>query len=186
VRIISGEYKNRKIHSGSLDTNSLRPASDRTRETLFNILTHRIDLEGMNCFDLFAGTGAYGFEALSRGAAYCTFIDNTPASIELIEKTAADLGCADRVKTIRADVLEFLKTCGTLSNIIIFADPPYSYAGYENLIRLVFSGKFKVFVLEFPKSALQLISELIRSTPDDYIVIDRNIGSTYLKIIISR
>lgn len=177
MRIIGGEYKSRRIYSAPAGTSKgFRPASDRTRETVFNILTHRIELDNAVCLDLFSGTGAYGFEAISRRAASCDFVEISSRAIELIRKTSNELGCVNKINIIKSEVIKFLKS-NTFSYDIIFADPPYKYNKYAELIRLVFKRKFRVFILEHSKDAE------INDIPDGLNIINKSIGRTRIKII---
>jgi 16S rRNA (guanine966-N2)-methyltransferase len=98
-----------------------RPTSDRTREALFSMLASRIgSFEGLEVADIFAGSGALGLEALSRGAARCTFVDNDRAAVEAIRKNLAALGA---VGDIRAGGAEHLRLSAPLD--LVFLDPPY-------------------------------------------------------------
>ena len=177
MRIISGEYKSRKIYSDST-ARKLRPASDKTRETLFNILAHRIELDGLKCLDLFSGTGAYGFEAISRGASSCDFVDVSGKALEVIRRTAEELGCSGRVHAIKADSLGYIINNSVVYDII-FADPPYDSDKYIELIGLVLKKNFKVFVLECSKRTLQELSGY--NQINEFKVIDKIIGRTSLK-----
>lgn len=126
VRIIGGVWRGKKIPVAK-DVDALRPTPNRIRETLFNWLMH--DIHESHCLDAFAGTGALGFEALSRGAATVTFCENAkPASLSL-KKNATSLKCADQTIIISND---FLKTRFSQKFDIIFLDPPF----YKNLIPL--------------------------------------------------
>ena len=129
LRIISGKYRGRKLKSPtSLQT---RPTSDRLRETLFNILATRI--KGARFLDLCAGSGAVGIEALSRGAAHATFVDQSRRMCALIEANLVTLGVAeDESEVVCAEAAEFLRrlakktpTKGEALDIIFF-DPPYA------------------------------------------------------------
>ncbi len=184
MRIISGIYKSRKIHSG-ISSKGYRPSSDRTRETLFNILTHRIDLQGASCLDLFAGSGAYGFEALSRGASKCDFVEKSSSAIPLIRKTSEELGCENRTAIIKSDALEYLREDDNSNHDIIFADPPYEYPHYMELFRLVLLKKFKVFVLECSKQTLKALSNDTPIYKNKFTIIDKIIGRTCLRIFIT-
>ena len=85
---------------------ALRPTSDRARESIFNILAHGIegfDINGISVVDVFAGTGALGIEAVSRGAAHATFIDNHPAALSCVRENAAAIGEENQVICIKAD-----------------------------------------------------------------------------------
>jgi 16S rRNA (guanine966-N2)-methyltransferase len=97
VRIIAGEWRGRPLAAPpGMDT---RPTADRVRETLFSMLTSRIgSFEGLRVADLFAGSGALGFEALSRGAATATFVESDPRALAAIRANAAKLGATSRIK----------------------------------------------------------------------------------------
>lgn len=125
IRIIAGTLRSRLIHVP--DEASLRPTPNRVRETLFNWL--RDDLNGAHCLDLFAGSGALGFEALSRGASSVTFVEKVPRIMHYLKKNAEDLKLTD-AKYMQADTLVFLKKSPPTPFDIVFIDPPYA----ENLV----------------------------------------------------
>ena len=119
VRIIGGLWRSRLIEFP--DAADLRPTPDRVRETLFNWLGR--DLTGMACLDLFAGSGALGFEALSRGAASVVMVEKHPAALRALRENARKLGAAN-LTLIRGDALEFAG--GARSRFdVVFVDPPY-------------------------------------------------------------
>src|SRR5918997_3184556 len=97
VRIIAGEWRGRRLRTPpGMDT---RPTADRVRETLFSMLVSRIGLfNGLRVADLFAGSGALGFEALSRGAEFACFVENDSKAAAAIRANATDLGALDRVQ----------------------------------------------------------------------------------------
>ena len=119
VRIIGGLWRSRLIEFP--DAADLRPTPDRVRETLFNWLGQ--DLSGMACLDLFAGSGALGFEALSRGAASVIMVESNPAVMRALRDNAQKLG-ATGLTVVRGDALEFAR--GARSRFdVVFVDPPY-------------------------------------------------------------
>ncbi len=119
VRIIGGLWRSRLIEFP--DAADLRPTPDRVRETLFNWLGR--DLTGMVCLDLFAGSGALGFEALSRGAASVIMVEKNPAVLRALRDNAQKLG-ATGLTVVRGDALEFVR--GARSRFdVVFVDPPY-------------------------------------------------------------
>lgn len=125
MRIIAGELRGRKLVAPP--GGWTRPTADRTRETLFSMLVSRLgSFEGLRVADLYAGSGALGFEALSRGAAAVTFVDNDPAAIQAIRANATGLGVADR-SDIRP--LSATKLAPAQPFDLIFADPPYAPGG---------------------------------------------------------
>jgi 16S rRNA (guanine966-N2)-methyltransferase len=124
MRIVAGEWRGRKLvaPAGQLT----RPTADRTRETLFSMLASRIgDFEGLRVADLYAGSGALGLEALSRGAAHATFVETDRAALKAIEANVAALKASDRT-AIRAMSAVTLPAGGPFD--LIFADPPYAPA----------------------------------------------------------
>ncbi len=131
LRIIGGTYRSRKLTFPSIP--GLRPTGDRIRETLFNWLAPHI--VGSNCLDLFAGSGALGIEALSRGARTVTFVDSSQLVCETIRNNLNILD-PELIKTGRASVIcanspQWLSTADTTTQFnIVFLDPPFS----DNLI----------------------------------------------------
>lgn len=127
MRVIAGKYRSRPLQS--LPGMDIRPTADRLRETLFNVLCagNPAALEGTNWVDLFAGTGAVGIEALSRGAVQVTFVECSAKAAELIEKNLGSLGLKAGFKVLRSDAATALRKMGAwLSSAqFIFLDPPY-------------------------------------------------------------
>lgn len=125
MRIVGGEFRGRNLVApGSRD---IRPSSDRLRETLFDILSHRHGdhLVGARVLDLFAGTGALGLEALSRGAAFTLFVEDSVAARGLVRRNIETLGLTGRTRIFRRDATR-LGDAGTVSPFdLVFVDPPY-------------------------------------------------------------
>ena len=119
VRIIGGAWRSRIVHFPPRP--DLRPTPDRVRETLFNWLGQ--DLTGKSCLDLFAGSGALGFEAASRGARRVVMVERDPAVLRALEASRAALD-ATAVEVRRADALEFLRANDDVYDVV-FVDPPY-------------------------------------------------------------
>ena len=119
VRIIGGVWRSRILEFP--DAEDLRPTPDRVRETLFNWLGR--DLTGMACLDLFAGSGALGFEALSRGAALVVMIEKNPAALRALRDNARKLD-ATGLTVVRGDALEFVRSARSRFDVV-FVDPPY-------------------------------------------------------------
>jgi 16S rRNA (guanine966-N2)-methyltransferase len=122
MRIIAGTYRGR-ILTGPRDL-SVRPTTDRAKQTIFDILTNRIDFEGLKVLDLFAGTGSLGLEAISRGAASVTFVDSSRDALALLKKNVTALQCDDRCTLYQADVFWYLKNTQAQYDVA-FVDPPY-------------------------------------------------------------
>jgi 16S rRNA (guanine966-N2)-methyltransferase len=122
VRIIAGEWRGRPLQAPAGMTT--RPTADRVRETLFSMLASRLGtFEGLSVADLFAGSGALGFEALSRGASSATFVESDPEATRAIRANAEVLRSQDRIRLIGGSALK-LPRAGPFD--LIFADPPYA------------------------------------------------------------
>ena len=119
LRIIAGEWRRRRIYFDS--STELRPTTDAARETLFNWLQNRI--EGAVCLDLFAGSGALGFEALSRGAGEVVLVDSNRRCIKSLHQTANELQ-TERCTIIHRNAMDYLQRCNRNFDIV-FLDPPY-------------------------------------------------------------
>ena len=123
IRIIAGEYRGRRIKVASRP--GLRPTPDRVRETLFNWLGQWLD--GQSCLDLFAGSGALGFEAASRGAARVVMIESDRAAFSALETARSKIG-ARAVELVRGDAYEYLARGGEAGGErfdVVFLDPPF-------------------------------------------------------------
>ncbi|QIK39404.1 16S rRNA (guanine(966)-N(2))-methyltransferase RsmD [Pontivivens nitratireducens] len=125
MRIVGGEFRGRALAAlGKGDAAAhLRPTTDRVRETLFNILRAYDLPQGARVLDLFAGTGALGLEALSRGAVHLTAVDNGAKASSLLRRNVEVLGVPDRTRIIRRDARKLFVT--DTPNDLIFLDPPY-------------------------------------------------------------
>lgn len=141
MRIISGEYRGRKL-TAPKDANITRPTADRTRETLFSMLTSRLgSFEDLHILDLFAGTGALGLEALSRGASHCLFVEQDRMAAKALENNVAHLGAQDKATLRMASVLG-IGTAHRPADVVLM-DPPYgSNAGAVALDKLGRLGWF--------------------------------------------
>jgi 16S rRNA (guanine966-N2)-methyltransferase len=120
VRVIAGAWRGRPLSAPP--GTATRPTSDRAREGLFSMLASRLgSFEGLHVADLFAGTGALGLEALSRGAAHCTFVEKDRQALDILKRNIATLGAEGR-SDVRAQAVEHvaLPPCD-----LIFMDPPY-------------------------------------------------------------
>ena len=127
MRIIAGKYRSRPL--ASLPGLDIRPTSDKLRETLFNVLCggNPHALEGTTWFDLYAGTGAVGIEALSRGAAQVNFVESSPKATALIQKNLRKLGIEDGIQILKTDVAAALRRWESTETPgeFFFMDPPY-------------------------------------------------------------
>jgi 16S rRNA (guanine(966)-N(2))-methyltransferase RsmD len=125
MRVIAGIYRSRPLRSmPGLD---LRPTADRLRETLFNVLTagNPSALAGTMWVDLFAGTGAVGIEALSRGAAMVHFVESSAKAVELVQKNLQSLGITKNFEVLRQDAVRAIGALKKAKADFVFLDPPY-------------------------------------------------------------
>ena len=141
MRIVAGKFKGREIKGPA--SGATRPTSDRVRESIFNILTHGIDgfeLEDMRVMDLFAGTGALGLEAISRGAKFCCFVEEDAGARGVIRANADTCGVIGQTRIWRRDAAD-LGPCAPQSPYgLVFADPPYGKGLGEKAIASVLKG----------------------------------------------
>jgi 16S rRNA (guanine966-N2)-methyltransferase len=132
MRIVAGAHRGRALVAPK--GHSTRPTADRARQAIFNILDHAPWAPGLHdirVLDLFAGSGALGIEALSRGAAYCLFIDTDPAAREAIESNIASLRLNDRAGVARADATRLGSPPPEGRFDLVFLDPPYNRSMIE-------------------------------------------------------
>lgn len=149
MRIIAGEWRGRKLTAPRGD--ATRPTADRTRETLFSMLTSRLgSFEDLRVADLFAGSGALGLEALSRGAAHCLFVEQERGALDAIKGNIAHLDCRQRT-AIEAGSVMGLRAASAPYDLLL-ADPPYRTGAGEvaldRLLRLGWIGEATWIALE--------------------------------------
>lgn len=151
MRIISGKFKGRRITPPQNIT--ARPTTDFAKESLFNLLNNRIDLEDIDVLDLFSGTGSISLECVSRGAREVIAIEMAQRQADFIRKTCTQLNISN-IRLLRTDVFHFLESC-KIQFDFIFADPPYDLPALPTLPQIIFErGLLKeegVFVLEHPE-----------------------------------
>lgn len=177
MRIVAGEWRRRLLKAPPGE--ATRPTSDRTRETLFNMLASRLgSFEGLAVADLFAGSGALGLEALSRGAATCLFVEQDPAAIRALRANIAALRAQDRCAVQAGSVL----TLGPARQAydLLLLDPPYgSGAGavaLDRLARLGWIGEATWVALETAKSEPAQVKTL-------EIEAERTVGAARLTLL---
>ncbi len=135
MRIISGQYGGRRLSPPKNIT--ARPTTDFAKESLFNLLNNRMDFEGIDMLDLFAGTGGIGIECISRGAREVTAVEIAHVQQNWIISCCKQLGIRN-LSVIRGDVFKFVSACRTKYDLI-FADPPYALDRIEELPELTLS-----------------------------------------------
>lgn len=136
MRVIGGQFKGRRFTAPSHI--KARPTTDFAREGLFNLLTHRVELNGISVLDLFAGTGAVSYEFASRGAELIIAIDKDNVAFNCIKKNCAQMGIT-QIHTIRMDALRYVRDAKRGFDIV-FADPPYSLEIHEKLHSQLMEG----------------------------------------------
>ena len=125
MRIVGGRWRGRSLKGPSSD--AIRPTSDRLRETIFNILQHSYGdpVEGARVLDLFAGTGAMGLEALSRGAAFALFVDDGAQARGIIRENVESLGAGGATRLFRRDATRMGAAAPNAPFSLVLCDPPY-------------------------------------------------------------
>lgn len=181
MRIVGGKFKGHGLFGPA--SGATRPTSDRVRESLFNILAHGIEgfeIEGARVMDLFAGTGALGLEALSRGGKFCQFIDEGSDARSVIRRNADALGAIGLCKIWRRDATK-LGPCAPQSSFdLVFIDPPYNKGLGEKAMASLMEGGWlaagAVVVLE--EAAKAVVGEVTGLSKID----ERTYGDTVVRI----
>ncbi|MEQ1499583.1 MAG: 16S rRNA (guanine(966)-N(2))-methyltransferase RsmD [Novosphingobium sp.] len=177
LRIIAGQWRARKIVTPAGETT--RPTADRTRETLFSMLASRLgSFEGLAIADLFAGSGALGFEALSRGAASCIFVEQDPAAIRALRSNISNLQASPQCDVRATSVLSLGPAKAPLDLILL--DPPYQTGAGEvaldKLQRLGWIGPATWISLETAHNEVPSIKGLQMSA-------DRKVGKARITLL---
>lgn len=130
VRVVAGDLRGRRIESPTGD--ATRPTTDKVREAVFNALVSLGAVEGARVMDLFAGTGAMGIEALSRGAAHCVFVEQDRAALAVLRTNLDKLGVADRSTVVAGDAASPLVSAHAADIVVV--DPPYGYDNWAGVL----------------------------------------------------
>ncbi|MEK9139233.1 MAG: 16S rRNA (guanine(966)-N(2))-methyltransferase RsmD [Bacteroidota bacterium] len=138
MRVITGLYKGRVLKT--VKDLSVRPATDRVKQTIFDMLANRIEMEGATVLDLFAGSGSLGIEALSRGARHVTFVESNADALDFIEENVRVLDCEEATEIVSMDAMQFLRRSQEHYDLI-FADPPYEYEETAGIPSVVFQDR---------------------------------------------
>lgn len=157
VRIIGGKYRGKKLPVLTVD--GLRPTPDRVKETLFNWLMH--DIHNARCLDAFAGSGALGLEAFSRGATQVTLIERAPSAYQHLKKMIAQFA-SNQLTLLNTDALSYLTQCKEQFDII-FLDPPFASNLLLTCITLIETNQ-----LLAPRGLLYIESPQVISMNNDY------------------
>jgi 16S rRNA (guanine966-N2)-methyltransferase len=176
MRIVAGRFRGAALATPR--GQDIRPTSDRVREAVFNILVHGlgVDLEGARVLDLFAGTGALGFEALSRGAAFALFVEESAEARGLLRRNAEALGVMGITKIYRRDATRLGEAGPQAPFGLVFADPPYGKALGEAALASATAGGW------LTQDAVAVIEETAGAEltlPEGFALLDQRIyGST--------
>jgi 16S rRNA (guanine966-N2)-methyltransferase len=181
MRIVGGDLRGRPLAAPR--SAAIRPTTDRTRESLFNILSHGFPdkFEGTRVLDLFSGTGALGLEALSRGARFCLFVEESVEGRALLRANIETLGLQGRTKVFRRDATR-LGEPGTMEPFdLLLADPPYGRGLGERALAAALDGGW------LKPDALVVIEEDAEApfVPDPRleIVDERRFGGTFIRLL---
>ena len=178
MRVISGEYKGRKLYSPQTD--DVRPTTDRVKEAIFSILAP--DIDDTVVLDLFAGSGSLGIEALSRGAAFVYFCDNSERSISLVRQNVEMLDISEKASIINCDYRK-VKTRISKKVDIVLIDSPYHLCDYPDILISLRDGEF------LSDSALIVIERVSKSggydVPDMFSLIKtKKYGNTEVDVLL--
>lgn len=180
VRIVGGEFRGRALAAPK--TQAIRPTTDRSRESLFNILSHSYPeaLDGTRVLDLFAGTGAVGIEALSRGARSAVFVESGVEGRGVIQKNIENFGLQGRTRLFRRDATK-LGASGTMGAFdLVFADPPYGKGLGDMALASAARGGW------IAQGALVVLEEEISAQPDPgqgfQLLDSRAFGDTIMRL----
>ena len=181
MRIVAGRYRGRPL--ASPPDGRIRPTSDRVRQSLFDLLAHAsygIDLEGRHVIDLFAGTGALGIEALSRGAATCLFVETDATARGLIRENIDGLGLGGTTRIFRRDATDLGPTTLAAGYDLALIDPPYGQGLADKALASLSAGRW------LKSGALAVVEERLASDitwPEAFEMLDeRRYGDTVLRV----
>jgi 16S rRNA (guanine966-N2)-methyltransferase len=183
LRVISGDKKGERLFS--LKRRKIRPTSDKVKGAIFNILSYGLgfgqSLEGKKVLDLFAGSGALGLEALSRGAEEVVFVDNSSASLILARKNLKKLGFENKGRMVKKEILRFLRSENKIASggfDLILADPPYGKGLCQKLSEILAEKSFLnadgILVMEHHKK------EKIEEKKNFVLLQERKYGDTLI------
>lgn len=181
MRIVAGKFRGKQLETPKSD--AIRPTSDRAREAVFSIIGSRLgpNLDGLYVLDLFAGTGAMGLEALSRGAAHCVFVDTGIEARGLIRGHIESFGLGGQTKLLKRDATDLGPVERMRPADLVFCDPPYGKGLGEKAIASALSGGW------IAADALMLIEDdsdaVIVAPPGTEIIDRRDYGSTAITFL---
>ena len=170
MRVIGGDARGRRLQAPP--TSRTRPTTDRVRESVFTALGSRIDLEGATVLDLFAGSGAMGIEALSRGAARAVFVDRDRRAVETIRANLGATGLGTRAEVVCSDVSAHLRSVPKIAPDVVFCDPPYAFDEWDALLGCLSAP---LVVVESDRPVTPLHWDVVR---------ERRYGTTFVMFVV--
>lgn len=170
--MIAGTCRGRRLQAPA--GTATRPTADRVREAIFDVLGSREPVGGLRVLDLFAGSGAMGIEALSRGAAGAVFVDRSAEALSAVRGNLAALGLEERARVVRADVLMWLATQDAPAELV-FCDPPYGFDRWSELLELLDGEPGRLAVLES--------SQPVELSPRWEVVRQKRYGGTLVTVV---
>ncbi|MFA6455670.1 MAG: 16S rRNA (guanine(966)-N(2))-methyltransferase RsmD [Bacteroidota bacterium] len=135
MRVIAGKYKNRRLET--VPDNSVRPATDKVKGAIFNVLQSRVNWTTAKVLDLYAGSGSVGIEALSRGATNCIFVEKSRNALQFLKSNIESIGADHEANVIYGDVDQFIEST-RMTFTVIFADPPYALEALKDIPNKIF------------------------------------------------
>lgn len=182
MRVVAGRFRGRALQAP--DDMTIRPTSDRVRESVFNVLMHGIadfSLAGARVIDLFAGTGALGIEAVSRGAKYCLFVEEAPEARALIRKNVEALGLTGETRIFRRDATDLGPAGNMDAYSLAFMDPPYGKGLGEKALAILADGKW---LMPGAVCVLEERAGLSVEIPPAFTILDtRSYGDTEIRFL---
>ena len=176
MRIISGRLKGSSLYISKDKT--IRPLKDLARESIFNVLNHSnkilFQLEKSNILDLYAGTGSFGLECLSRKARHVCFVENEKSAIKVLEKNIEKLDIRKKTKVFFKDAMNLIekRNIVNLKFDLIFCDPPFKFSDISKLIQLIFNNNLLnengIIILHRNKTTVEKL-------PDYFSILDERI-----------
>ena len=186
MRIVAGELKGMNL--SQTVSMSTRPTADSVRESIFNILEARIELEGKDVADLYAGTGALGIESFSRGAGEVTFIETDKNACSTIAENIVNVekrivGASKKLNVIRTPVLTFVQAPANQSRFeLVLADPPYDDDVEIESINIVASGGYLVYETT-AKKLKQCEEQFAKNPRTEEVIVARKMGNTGVVVV---
>ncbi|MEI2639906.1 MAG: 16S rRNA (guanine(966)-N(2))-methyltransferase RsmD [Microthrixaceae bacterium] len=180
LRVVAGSLRGRRLETPAGE--STRPTADRVREAVFNSLDASGFIRGAKVLDLFAGSGALGIEALSRGAGEVTFIENSRPAVGVIRSNVEFLGLDGSSRIIAADVMAYLSTRRDHFDLVL-ADPPYAFDQWDELLELIDAD---AVMIESDRAVLDSIRYGGTGEATFEVIRERRYGATVVTIAVSR